>query len=52
MRPSDLLREAAWLMRRAIATSVGPFDKAPIIAPLGAGASSAIAKLRRQRGLS
>lgn len=53
MRPSDLLREAAWLVRRAIATSAGHFDKAPIIAPLMRWRFQRHRqKLRRQRGLS
>ena len=53
MRPSDLLREAAWLLRRAIATSAGHVDKAPIIAPLMRWRFQRHRqKLRRQRGLS
>ena len=53
IRPSDLLSEAAWLVRRAIATCAGHFDKAPIIAPLMRWRFQRHRrKLRRQRGLS
>lgn len=53
MRPSALLREAAWLLRRATATCAGHFDKAPIIAPLMRWRFQRHRrKLRRQRGLS
>jgi glycosyltransferase involved in cell wall biosynthesis len=53
MRPSDSLREAAWLLRRGLATSVGRFDRAPIIAPLMRWHfQRQRRKVRRQRGLS
>jgi glycosyltransferase involved in cell wall biosynthesis len=53
MRPSDLLREAAWLGRRAIATFAGHLEKAPVIAPLMRWRfQRQRRKVRRQRGLS
>jgi glycosyltransferase involved in cell wall biosynthesis len=53
MRPSDLLGEAAGLVRRAIATCVGRFDDAPIAAPLMRWHfQRRRRKTRRQRGLS
>jgi glycosyltransferase involved in cell wall biosynthesis len=53
MRPSALLREAAWLGRRAAATCAGHLDKAPIIAPLMRWHFQRHRrKMRRQRGLS